>query len=398
MIYNRDRKERSVRMKILHTADWHLGKIVHGVHMTEDQRYILEQLIEIVKEEKPDAVMIAGDLYDKSISPTDAIELLNDILKTIVIDLKTPVLAIAGNHDSAERIEFGSSFMQKEGLHIIGKFQCPFKKVVLEDEFGEVHFYLIPYAEPSIVRYVMKNDDILTHDDAMKAIINHIRDHEMDKSARNIFIGHAFVTNNGKPSDEETEGERTLSIGGAEYVSHHYFQHFDYTALGHLHRAHFVGNKSIRYAGSPLKYSLSEEHHKKGCFIIELDENGVKSIQKREFSPLRDLRTVEGSLEEIRKHSKNDDYVFVKLTDQHVVLHPMEQIRTVYPNAMHVSRKREQSTSLDKAERLQLVEKEKKNHIELFQAFYKEMTNTELSDENNEFMKNLLNEIFVKGE
>ncbi|MEH6938837.1 exonuclease SbcCD subunit D [Bacillus sp. JJ664] len=383
-------------MKFIHTADWHLGKIVHGVHMTEDQRYILQEFMNIIEEENPDAVIIAGDLYDKSISPTEAIELLNEVLHQIVIELKTPILAIAGNHDSAERVEFGSSFMEKDGLHIVGKFQTPFKKVIMNDEFGEVHFYLIPYVEPSIVRYVLQNDDIHSHDDAMKAIINKIRDEELDSSARNVFVGHAFVTNNGQPSDEETEGERTLAIGGAEYVSHHNFQHFNYTALGHLHRAHFVGNHSIRYSGSPLKYSLSEENHKKGCFIVELNGEGEVSVTKKDFHPKRDLRTVEGTIEEIRKHPINEDYVFVKLTDEHMVVQPMEQIRTVYPNAMHVSRKRMNAESTIESKKN--VEKQSKNQLELYQSFYKEMTNDELSEENEEFMKEILHDIFVKGE
>lgn len=383
-------------MKFIHTADWHLGKIVHGVHMTEDQRYILKEFINIIEEENPDAVIIAGDLYDKSISPTEAIELLNEVLHQIVIELNTPILAIAGNHDSAERVEFGSSFMEKEGLHIVGKFQTPFKKVIMNDEFGEVHFYLIPYVEPSIVRYVLQNDDIHSHDDAMKAIINKIRDEELDSSARNVFVGHAFVTNNGQPSDEETEGERTLAIGGAEYVSHHNFQHFNYTALGHLHRAHYVGNQSIRYSGSPLKYSLSEENHKKGCLIVELNGDGEVSVTKRDFNPKRDLRTVEGTIEEIRKQPINEDYVFVKLTDEHMVVQPMEQIRTVYPNAMHVSRKRINTESTIESKKY--VEKQSKNQLELYQSFYKEMTNDELSEENEEFMKEILHDIFVKGE
>ncbi|WP_088070400.1 exonuclease SbcCD subunit D [Gottfriedia luciferensis] len=384
-------------MKFIHTADWHLGKIVHGVHMTEDQRFILDEFITIIKEEKPDAVIIAGDLYDKSISPTEAIELLNEVLHQIVIECNTPILAIAGNHDSAERIEFGSRFMEKEGLHLVGKFQNPFKRVVLSDEDGDVHFYLIPYAEPSIVRYILQNEDIHSHDDAMKAIINKIRDEMLDTTVRNVFIGHAFVTNNGEPSDEETEGERTLSIGGAEYVSHQNFKHFNYTALGHLHRAHYVGNQSIRYSGSPLKYSLSEENHKKGCLIVELNGSGEVSVVKRDFHPVRDLRSIEGTIEEIRKHPVNNDYVFVKLTDEHMIVQPMEQIRTVYPNAMHVSRKRS-NQQMDLTNQLNFVEKRSKNQLELFQSFYKEMKNEELKDEDEQLMKDLLHDIFEKEE
>ncbi|QKE72080.1 exonuclease SbcCD subunit D [Arthrobacter citreus] len=384
-------------MKFIHTADWHLGKIVHGVHMTEDQRSILDEFISIIKEEKPDAVVIAGDLYDKSVSPTEAIELLNDVFHKIVLECNTPILAIAGNHDSAERVDFGSRFMEKEGIYLVGKFQTPFKKVILYDAEGEVHFYLIPYAEPSIVRYILKNDDIHSHDDAMRAIINKIRDEELDPSVRNVFVGHAFVTNNGEPSDEETEGERTLSIGGAEYVSHHYFKHFNYTALGHLHRAHYVGNKSIRYSGSPLKYSLSEENHKKGCLIVEIQGNGELSVEKRQFHPIRDLRSIEGTIEEIRQHPVNHDYVFVKLTDDHMVVQPMEQIRTVYPNAMHVSRKRS-AVQLDNKNQLSLVDKQSKNQLELFQAFYKEMKNEDLKIEDEQFMKEIIHGIFVREE
>ncbi|PFN08940.1 MULTISPECIES: exonuclease SbcCD subunit D [Bacillus cereus group] len=364
-------------MKFFHTADWHLGKLVHGVYMTEDQRIVLDQFVQAVEEEKPDAVIIAGDLYDRAIPPTEAVDLLNEVLQKIVIDLQTPVIAVAGNHDSPDRIHFGSSLMKKQGLHIVGQFQFPYEPVVLHDAYGEVHFHLVPYADPSIVRHVIKNEDIRSHDDAMRIFMNELSE-TMNQEARHVFVGHAFVTSSGEAEENTSDAERPLSIGGAEYVNSHYFDKFHYTALGHLHQAHFVRNETIRYSGSPLAYSISEERHKKGYYIVELDRAGEMTIEKRLFAPRRQMRTVEAKIDDLLKHPTSEDYVFVKLLDENPVLQPMEKIRSVYPNAMHVERsiQRREFTEANEV----TVSRHKTDDLSLLKAFYKEMKGSDLSE------------------
>ncbi|MFS0555070.1 exonuclease SbcCD subunit D [Brevibacillus sp. 179-C9.3 HS] len=380
-------------MKIFHTADWHLGKLVQGVYMTEDQQYILEQFIKDVETEKPDVIVIAGDLYDRAVPPTEAVQLLDRVLETIVLQLKIPVVAVAGNHDSPSRLDFGSSIMKASGLHIAGELIHPFEPVVLHDEHGEVHFHLIPYAEPGKVRYLLGDDTIKTHDDAMSKITETIKA-SMDPNARHVFVGHAFVTPSGEAQDNTSDSERPLSIGGAEHVSAKHFDGFHYTALGHLHQAHHVGNETIRYAGSPLKYSISEEHHNKGYLVVELDGNGNATIEKRDLTPKHDMRTVEGLIADIEKHPINEDYVFVRLLDEALVLSPMERVRSVYPNAMHVERKMAVAGLL--GETLAVDGRAQMDELSLFKAFYKEVKGTELSTETEKLFIETMQEIFKK--
>ncbi|MDQ0917565.1 exonuclease SbcCD subunit D [Paenibacillus sp. V4I5] len=377
-------------MKFFHTADWHLGKLVQGVYMTEDQQYVLNQFIKDIEKEKPDAVIIAGDLYDRAVPPTEAVQLLDNVLETIVLKLQIPVLALAGNHDSPSRLDFASSIMKSAGFHIAGELTYPFEPVVLHDEHGEVHFHLIPYAEPGKVRHLLSDDEIKTHNDAMVKLTETIKS-TMDPNARHVIVGHAFVTPGGEALDNTSDSERPLSIGGAEHVSAKLFDGFAYTALGHLHQAHNVGNEVVRYAGSPLKYSISEEHHKKGYLVVELDQHGKVTIEKRELTPIRDMRTVEGLMADIERHSINEDYVFVRLLDEAPVLSPMERVRSVYPNAMHVERKSlipkltGESTAIDG--------RAKMDDLSLFKAFYKEVRGTELSQETEKLFIETLQEI-----
>lgn len=374
-------------MKIFHTADWHLGKIVQGVYMTEDQRYVLEQFINQVKNEQPDVIIIAGDLYDRAVPPTEAIDLLNEVLEKLVLILNIPVLIVAGNHDSPGRLNFGSKIMKASGLHIVGEFQRDFQPVVLKDEFGEVHFHLVPYCDPSVVRTAYDDETIKTHDDAMKKIIDDIQKTK-DPTARHIFVGHTFVTPRGEKRDNTSDSEIPLSIGGVEYVNHEYFKDFTYTALGHLHRAHKVGESHIRYAGSLLKYSISEEKHEKGYYIVELTGNEV-SIQKQILKPRRDMYTVTGTLDEILRHPKKHDYVFIELTDRAPVLSPMERIRSVYPQAMHVKRK--YMPELQQEESNQKKRREMTD-VELFEMFYKEVVGHAADEELIKLFKEVMDE------
>ncbi|RNF39139.1 exonuclease SbcCD subunit D [Planococcus salinus] len=374
-------------MKFFHTADWHLGKLVQGVYMTEDQRFILEQFIEAVEQERPDAVVIAGDLYDRAVPPTEAVNLLDDVLAKIVLELNTPVLAVAGNHDSPGRLNFGSRFMKPNGIHIAGHVTKEQTPVVLSDEFGEVHFHLVPYADPSQVRHVFEDADVRTHDGAMKAIIEKIKSTRAAE-ARHVFVGHAFVTPRGEEEANTSDSERPLAIGGAEHVDARHFDAFHYTALGHLHQAHYVSNETIRYSGSPLKYSISEERHQKGYYVVELDEEGKASVEKRFFQPQRDMRTVEGLMEDILRQEVSEDFVFVKLLDDAPILYPMEKVRSIYPNAMHVERKNFAGTAVQS----DTGERRKMDSLSLFHAFYEEVKGEKPSSETEAIFREVVQE------
>lgn len=361
--------------------------------MTDGQRYVLDQFIEAIKEEQPDAVVIAGDLYDRAVPPTEAVALLDEVLEKIIMELKIPVLAIGGNHDSPGRLNFGSGLMRANGYHIAGQMTKDIEPVVLSDEFGEVHFHLVPFADPSVVKHLHGDETILNHNDAMKKVTASILEN-FQEDARHVFVGHAFVTSHGESEANTSDSERPLAIGGAEYVSAQLFDQFHYTALGHLHQAHFVLNETVRYAGSPLKYSISEQHHNKGFFVVELDAEGQVTVEKRELIPQYDMRTVEGTMEDILLHPVSEDYVFVKLLDDTPVLFPMEKIRSVYPNAMHVERKL--FIPMRNAENEQQIEHGKQDDVALFKAFYEEMKGEAASAETEALFAEVLQEVMQK--
>lgn len=385
-------QERGMNMKFFHTADWHLGKLVQGVYMTEEQRHILEQFAAAIEEQRPDCVIIAGDLYDRAVPPTEAVNLLDETLAKIVLELNTPVFAVAGNHDSPGRLNFGSRFFKKNHIHISGQVKKEHEPVVLQDEFGEVHFHLLPYADPSHIRYTLENPEIRSHNDAARALTGRIIQ-KLDPNARHIAIGHAFVTPHGEQQENTSDSERPLSIGGAEHVDARHFEPFHYTALGHLHQAHYVLNETIRYAGSPLKYSISEEHHKKGFLIVEMDGAGNVIVEKQLLQPKRNMRTVEGFMEDILKHELNEDFVFVKLLDETPILYPMEKIRSVYPNAMHVERK----TFSGAATQNGTGSRREMDPLKLFHAFYEEVKGEAASEETEAIFKDVLEE-FLREE
>lgn len=380
-------------MKIFHTADWHLGKLVQGVYMTEDQSFILDRFIEVVKREQPDCIIVAGDIYDRAVPPTEAVQLFDRVLNEIILDLQIPVLAIAGNHDSPSRLHFASNIMEDKGLYIVGKLEKELKPVVLKDADGEVHFHLIPYCDPSTVRNVFQDDAIKSHDDAMKKIVEEIT-RNMDKHARHVFVGHAFVTPYGESEANTSDSERPLAIGGTEYVNANHFNDFHYTALGHLHRAHAVLANNIRYAGSPLKYSISEELHEKGFYIVQLASDGEVTVEKQVLTPRRDMYTVSGTMEEILQFDRREDYVFVHLLDETPVLAPMEKVRSVFPNAMHVERKRTfvemETVDGEPKKRFEL------NDVDLFKAFYKEVKGIDVDEETETIFKDVLDDLLKR--
>ncbi|MEQ2526616.1 exonuclease SbcCD subunit D [Bacillaceae bacterium CLA-AA-H227] len=377
-------------MKFIHTADWHLGKLVHGIYMTEDQREVLNQFVKLVEEEKPDAVVIAGDLYDRSVPPTDAVELLDEILYKINVELKTPIVAIAGNHDSAERLSFGSSWYRNSHFYLTGKLQNDFQPVRLNG----VNFYLVPYAEPGMVRQLLKEETLHSHQEAMKAIIGKIEEN-LNPNEPNVFVGHAFVLG-GNTSDSE----RTLSVGGSGCVSHDLFAPFSYTALGHLHSSDAIKHDKIFYSGSLLKYSFSEAKQRKSVSIVEMNEDGTFQVRYHSLTPKQDMRELEGHLEELLDPSfyekeKVDDYLKITLHDEGALIDPINKLRQVYPNVLHLERKI-LLTDMEKKQSYSVKREEKKSEIDLFEQFYQEMTTAEFTVEKKGVMADVIEKVLVE--
>lgn len=374
-------------MKFIHTADWHLGKLVHGVYMTDNQREVLNQFVDVVAEEKPDAVVIAGDLYDRSVPPTDAVELLDEILFKINVELKTPVVAIAGNHDSAERLSFGSSWYKHSQFYLSGKLSNSFKPVQLNG----VNFYLVPYAEPGIVRQILEDDTIHSHQDAMKALVGKMEE-TLNPNEPNVLVGHAFVLG-GQTSDSE----RILSVGGSGCVGAEVFAPFSYTALGHLHSPDAIKHDKVKYSGSLLKYSFSEAKQNKSISIIEIDEKGNFSHRYRSLVPTHDMRELEGHLEELLdpqfyEKQRLHDYLKVTLLDEGALLDPINKLRQVYPNVLHLERKID-VTDMKKKQSINITQSEKKSELDLFEQFYAEMTTSEFTLEKKEAMAGVIEKV-----
>lgn len=374
-------------------GDWHIGKLVNGFYMTEDQEYILEELCKAIEEKKPDVLLIAGDLYDRSVPPVQAVELLNRYLRKIVKDLNTKIIAIAGNHDSNERIDFASSLLCDSGLYIYGNLKRNIDKITLEDEHGKVNFYPIPYADVPVVRELFKDENIKNYDLAMAKIMEEI-DKDFNSNERNIAIAHGYITKvneEGIEKLEESESEKPLSIGGTDFISHKHFERFNYTALGHLHGPQRVGCEKIRYSGSLMKYSFSEVNQRKGITIVDIDENGEVNIEIYDLKQRRDFRIKKGTLEELLKDYKNEnneDYIKVILEDKGEILDPMAKLRAVYPNVMELIR--EEKLSKRSNNEVLANDIKKKSKVDLFKNFYSEIIGEEVTSEEIEIMEKVI--------
>ncbi|TOY95322.1 exonuclease SbcCD subunit D [Vibrio fluvialis] len=323
-------------MKFLHTSDWHLGRQFHNVSLLEDQRYVLKQLIDYLKNNAVDAVIVAGDVYDRSVPPTVAIELLDEVVSSICTDLNIPMIMIPGNHDGAKRLGFAAKQMKGAGLHIISDFEQMMTPVVLKsDQAGDVAFYGMPYNDPEQVRHHYQNS-VTTHDEAHQFLCEFIKA-QRDTSQRHVLISHCFVD-----GAMESDSERPLSIGGSDRVNHEHFADFDYVALGHLHQPQKKGEEHIRYSGSLMKYSFSEQHQKKGMTLVELNDAGFVAAEHIPLSAPHDMRIIEGELDQLLEQGKTDpsahDYLLVRLHDKHAILDPMEKLRKVYPNVLHLEK------------------------------------------------------------
>ena len=373
-------------MKILHTSDWHIGRQFHNVSLLDDQAYVLEQIIDIVIKDQIDTVLIAGDIYDRSVPPATAVSLLNKVLNRFH-ELSVAVVIISGNHDSAERLGFGSLPMSLSGLHILSDLNKITQPVVLKDQFGPVNIYGVPYSDPTEVKHIYAAD-VTTHDQAMALMLDQIKQ-KHNSNERNILLSHCFIQ-----GGEESESERPLSIGGADRVSDQHFRFFDYVALGHLHGRQFRGSEAIRYSGSILKYSFSEEKQIKSVTLIELGEKGDVQIEQRPLKPLRDMRIVTGELNEILLQGQNDphrdDYLMVRLTDTHALLDVMGKLREVYPNVLHIER-----PGLMYASATQQAKREQLNQGELsmFSDFFTQIRDTPPNETQLQYIADLLQEL-----
>lgn len=362
-------------MRFVHTADWHIGRQFHNVSLIEDQAHVLEQLIDSIKSAEAEALVIAGDVYDRAVPPADAVRLLSDVLSRVVLGLKVPVIMIAGNHDSPERLGFASDMLSAQGLHLAGPLVHPIQPVVLQDRSGPIAFYAIPYAEPAVVRERFGAADTHSHNAAMQAIVTDIRT-KMTVGQRAVAVAHCFVA-----GGEGSDSERPLTVGGAENVDAAHFAPFSYAALGHLHRPQQVSDR-IQYSGSLLKYSFSEAAHAKSITVVDIDANGQCKTERIALSPKRDLRIVEGALEDILEGplpgEDAEDYLLVRLTDKHAILDAMGQLRSVYPNVLHLERP---GLFYEGEVRQPGKEQLGRSERELFGSFFEQMTGDALSDE-----------------
>lgn len=379
-------------MKFLHLADLHLGKRVNGFSMLEDQAHILRQILAILDDEQPDGVLIAGDVYDKSVPSVEAVGLLDGFL-TELRARGVPVLLISGNHDSPERLAFGGRVMDSCGIHISPVYDGALAPVTLQDAFGPVHVWLLPFVKPAHVRRWFPDADIESYTDAVAEAVAHM---DIDTAARNVLVTHQFVTGGTRSGSEE------LSVGGTDNVDSGVFAPFDYVALGHLHGAQHIGRETIRYAGSPLKYSFSEARQHKSVTVVTLGEKGDVQVRTVALTPLRELREVRGSYDELTARSfyehttYRSDYLHLILTDEQDVFDAMSRLRTIYPYLMTLDYDNARTRA---AGGMSVpAETERRTPLELFEALYKRQNHQPMSEVQREYIAQLMEQIMeVQG-
>lgn len=377
-------------MKILHLADLHIGKMIYEQSLLEDQKYMLQQIIEIVKQEKIGAVLIAGDIYDRSVPPGEAVEVLNDFLNTLIKQLKVKVFMIAGNHDSKERLNFGSRILENDGLYIQTNYEGKIRKVALSDQ---INVYLLPFLKPIEVRPYFPDEKIENYNDAMKCIM---QNETIDSSKINLLVAHQFVTNC-QNSPERCDSEVT-PIGGIENVEASNFDGFDYVALGHIHGPQRIGKDTIRYAGTMLKYSFSEVNHHKSAVVITIDETAKQlDYALLPFRPLRDMRVLKGPIQELLKPenyqgTNTDDYIKAILTNPEAIYDAMGQMRKIYPHTLSLEIENCQ-TSFGQEEWQKLEKIKKKSEFELFEDFYQFQNNRPLDEEQTKMVEDAIQKV-----
>ncbi len=378
-------------MRILHTADWHLGRIFHGVHLTEDQAYILDELVRITKDAEPDVVIIAGDVYDRAVPPVEAVKLLDDTLTRLVANGKAKVILVAGNHDSPERLGFAGRLLVSKGLHIVGEPRPDTEPIVIHDNWGPVYFCPIPYCEPQLVREQFNSPEVGTHEQAMDLLVSHtIR--RLPRGARSVAVAHAFVA-----GSETSESERPLAVGAAGTVSRECFLPFNYTALGHLHRPQEAGGNRIRYSGSILKYSFAETSQRKSVSLVELDGDGNVALEEIPLVPRRDVRCIEGYMAELLEGPPDGgspyDYLMITLLDEGVILDAMGRLRERYPNLLHIARPQ----LVSRPENIRpSADHRRLTVLDLFSSFFQQVTSKPLGEKETASFVRVIEELRMK--
>jgi len=374
-------------MKFIHLSDLHIGKRVHETSMLEEQKYILQQILQIIEREHPDAVLIAGDIYDKTVPPGEAVTLLDDFLCSLATR-KIPVMVISGNHDSPERLAFGSRLMEGAGIHFSPIFSGLLEPVTLEDRHGPVNFWLLPFLKPAHVKHCYPQEAVESYTDACRIAIASMG---IDASQRNVLLAHQFVTGSITCESEE------LSVGGSDNVDAAVFNGFDYVALGHIHGPQNIGSNRIRYCGTPLKYSFSEAGHHKSVTVVQLEEKGQLTLHLEPLTPLHDLRQIRGSFAELTdkafwQGTPTEDYLHVILTDEEDVAEALGRLRVIYPNILKLSYDNTRTRACQNIDGSANVQS--KTPLELFEELYALQNNQPMSPEQHALVQEMIESIW----
>ena len=377
-------------MKIMHLSDLHIGKKVNEYSMLQDQIYILKEILRIIDNEKVETVIIAGDVYDRSIPPNEALELFDEFLYQLS-GRNVNVFVISGNHDSPERISYGGRMMTENKIFLSPVYDGNVKPITLNDDYGEVNFYLLPFVRPADIRRYFPDENIENYTDAVKVAIDNMN---VDFSERNILVTHQFVT-----GAELSESE-DIMVGGTDNVSGEVFDGFDYVALGHIHREQTVGKDNIRYCGTPLKYSFSEAKNIKSVTILDFNDKGNIEYSKIPLTPLRDMREIRGTYYELTLKSNyestnTEDYLHITLTDEEDIPDAIGKLRSIYPNIMKLDYDNLRTRGSGTVDAIENIES--KSPFELFADLFKQQNNQDMSEEQEEIMRNLIDKIWEEN-
>ena len=365
-------------MRMFHMADLHIGKKLNQVSLLEDQQYMLDQTIALINQQRPDVLLLAGDIYDRRNPSVEAVQLLDAFLSRVVLECRVPVLAISGNHDSGERLGFAHHILSRAGLHIAGRLHLPVPNVTLQDAWGPVTFHLLSYGDLATLRYELQTEEALDYQQAMEQVLQTIN---LEDGQRHVLLAHGVVA--GSEELEYSDSERELTIGGTEFWSSSLLSGFCYVALGHLHSCQRSGTDCIRYAGSPLKYSFSEERHQKGILQVDLAAVGSVEVTQLPLTPLRDMRTIRGNLtdllqEDVVQSANSQDFIRAILTDYGELLEPMARLREKYPNALTLER--EHQLLAEAMQQYKRIDLQNQTPGQLFADFYSQVTGGTMTD------------------
>ena len=377
-------------MKILHLADLHLGKRVNEMSMIEDQKYILDQIITLIKEESVGIVLLCGDIYDKSIPTIEAIHLLDEFLDQLS-KMAIKVLMISGNHDSIDRLSFGKSLFTRSNLYIASQFENEIEKITVKENGITVNFYMLPFVKSAYISHIFQLQTD-SYEECFRYLIEHTK---IDEEETNILLSHQFVTANKKKP--ELSDSETSSLGGIDNIDFHIFDPFDYVALGHIHKPQAMGREMVRYAGSILKYSFSEIHMDKKATILTIDAKKEISLSFHPLKPLRDMREIECSLEELLKKQceigNQEDYMHVILTDEEQILDAIGKVRTIYPNVMQISFKNRRHMKQLESAQIKEDQISDQSPAELFEQFYKMQNHIDLDEKRLQLVLSVFEEV-----